>query len=112
MAVKLAIPKISTVVTCDPSWQMDHGAKIGAGLTSSCSDIACSPLQLPGGRFMAVTSSTTEGVDGNVAAVTGIEVDINLELTSPIQKERCDYIRALQTLQWTWKSREPQQGVC
>lgn len=62
---------------------------------------------------MAVTSSTTEGVDGNiVAAVTGIEFDINLHLASPIQKERCDYIRALQTLQWTWKSTGPQQGVC
>ena len=45
--------------------------------------------------MIAVPSSTTEGVDGNMAAVTGIKVDINLDLTSLIQKERCDCIRAL-----------------
>ena len=41
MAVKLAIHKVSTLVTCDPSYQYTW-SKNWSSVASSCSDRACS----------------------------------------------------------------------
>ena len=43
---------------------------------------------------MAVPSSTTEGVDGDMAAVTGIKINFKMEFTSSTQEILCDCIRA------------------